>query len=161
MQETGLDSPPRPIRRVPYWNFLPLVVFIVLNGLILYLYRDEVVRIQEYLTPFAILLMGLATFRIADIIANEQITQAVRAPFINVAKENGEEIEVPKPYGIRQTIGALIYCPSCVGVWVAAGLVYLFVFAPNVAWVVTVIFALSALVEFLSCFTAWLRKLSD
>ena len=155
------DSPPHPIWHVPYWNFLPLTVFVVVNGLILYWYHDEVARIQGYLSPFTVLLMGLATFRFADIVANEPVTQAVRAPFVNVAKEDGEEIEVPNPYGIRRTIGALLYCPSCVGVWVAAGLTYLFVFAPNVAWVFTVIFALSALVELFTSFTAWLRKLTD
>jgi hypothetical protein len=107
---------------------------------------SRISRFPVDITPFSFSVIGLATYRIANIVANEQVTKVFRAPFINVKKEpDDSEEEIPKPTGIKGTIGTLLYCPSCVGVWVATMFAYLLLLETNVAWFIAIAFALSAM----------------
>lgn len=150
MSESGAPNPAKPIPtdKVPYWHLLPFTVFIVMNIAMIVLFEDRLMRVSSNLTVLHIVVLGLATFRIADIIANEQVTKVVRAPFINVKEgnsEDGEEEEVPKRHGFKSTMGSLLYCPSCIGVWVAAFMTYGLILIPTATWVIASIFLLSAL----------------
>jgi hypothetical protein len=139
------DKPARPRRHVPYWHLMPFGIFIFLNLIALWQLYPRLYSIAGTLDPFGFIVFGLATYRIAQIIANERVTSVVRAPFVNVKDEGGEqEEEVPKPRGIRETLGTLLYCPSCVGVWAAAFLAYLAIIDFGIALIVAIIFALSA-----------------
>lgn len=130
---------------IPYWHLLPIIVFVGVNGLIWYFQFDHLTQIQKYINTFNMVVFGLATYRIANIVSNEQVLKVLRAPFIRVKdEEDGGQQELPREGGIRNTVGTLLYCPSCVGVWVAALITYLFVFTPTIAWIVVVVFALSA-----------------
>ncbi len=158
---TSPDTQPHPLRRIPYWHLLPFTTYVLLNAIIIYLDFDKLSRIQLYLGPLPLTLMSLATYRVANIIANERVTQIFRAPFVDVKRQDGEEVEVPKEKGVKETIGTLIYCPSCVGVWVATAFVYMFIYFSEVAWVVTAIFALSAMERVLTGLIAWIHKQTD
>jgi O-antigen ligase len=137
------DARPIPKREIPFFHLVPLSIFLIVNAALILTYRPAVPL--EFFTPFTLLVFGLAAYRIADIIANEQVTKVIRAPFVNVKEEAGKEVETPKRRGWKETMGSLLYCPSCVGVWVAAFLVYLYIFAPELSWLVVAVFALSAL----------------
>lgn len=145
---------------IPVWHLLPFSIYVVLNGIMLFVFQPEL-PLETFLDPLRFLLFGLATYRIADIIANEQVTKVFRAPFINIRKEDGEEEEVPKRHGFKQTLGTLLYCPSCVGVWVATGIVYGFIYSPQITWIIVAIFSLSALERFFFSLVQALVKIGE
>lgn len=145
------------IHKQPYpsWHFLPLTLFIIINGGILFLFHPFI-TFSEFITPLNLIVFGLATYRIADIIANEQVTKVIRVPFVDVKKTENQEEEVPKPHGIKNTLGTLFYCPSCVGVWAAAFLLYGYIFWPQYFSFIVIIFCLSGLERaFFSLIQAW------
>lgn len=61
-------------------------------------------------------LIGLASHKLARLVAKEEVTSFVRAP-VTV----DEEASQPQPRGFRRAAGQLLTCPSCVGLWIAAG----------------------------------------
>lgn len=69
-------------------------------------------------------LIGVASHKLARLIAKEDVTSFVRAP-VTV----DEEASQPAPRGFSRAAGQLLTCPSCVGLWIAAGLS-----AANVLW---------------------------
>ncbi len=140
-------------------NLVPFGLFLIINGLICWTWYRELAQLEQHISPFNVLLWGLAVFRIANIVADEPVTRAIRAPFVEQeAKEGGRIEETPKKRGLQHTIGSLLYCSSCVGVWVAAGITYMMVFFPLVAWVVIVIFAISGLERILASLVATLAR---
>lgn len=83
--------------------------------------------------------------------ANEKITVPLRAPFVSLTiNEEGTEVETPKERGLRGAIGSLLYCPSCVGVWVATALMYGYLVFPVITLIIASILSLSALERFLT-----------
>jgi hypothetical protein len=131
------------------WFLVDILLFGLLNIFFLYL-TFPFERLDRLLSPHVIFFLSLATYRISEIVANEVVTRPIRAPFVNKKIEDGEEVEEPKRTGLLGNIGSLIYCPSCVGVWVGMLLVYSYLLFPEVILVVAVIFTLSALERVLS-----------
>lgn len=78
--------------------------------------RPEGVRPQD------VLLTGVATFRLSRLIGKAKITRPLREPFTRVegAGAPAELNESPKP--AHGFLGALLSCPFCLDVWVAATL---------------------------------------
>ncbi|MFD8410995.1 DUF1360 domain-containing protein [Streptomyces sp. NPDC059650] len=68
------------------------------------------------------LLSGAATFRLSRLISKADITRPLRSPFTDVdeAGAPAELNETAKPS--HPTLGALLSCPFCLGVWVAVTL---------------------------------------
>src|SRR5437762_8680156 len=96
-----------------------------------------------------LLLLSLATFRLTELVTEEKVMRALRAPFcecIEVTKPDGTvvEDEVPAGGGIRRTVGELILCPWCAGVWVATFLSYFWILLPGVAHTVLIAFGVAA-----------------
>ncbi|MGW7099718.1 DUF1360 domain-containing protein [Streptomyces sp. NPDC054883] len=69
-----------------------------------------------------VLLTGTATFRLTRLLSKAKVTRPLRAPFTDVEEAGApaEFNEMPKPG--HQTVGELLTCPFCLGVWVATGL---------------------------------------
>jgi hypothetical protein len=70
------------------------------------------------------LLIGLATHKLARLVAKDEVTSFLRAP-VTV----DEEASDPKPRGLERAAGELLTCPYCLGLWIAAGFS-----AANVVW---------------------------
>lgn len=157
--QRGVDHDPGTIEKDPYWHLIPFSVFLILNGIICWIWYRELALLPKFITPFSVLLWSLAVYRIANIVSNEQVTRVIRAPFVEQeTQEDGKVTETPKRRGFKHTIGSLLYCPSCVGVWVAATLTYMVIFFPFVAWVVVVVFALSGLERIFTTLVAALAR---
>lgn len=78
------------------------------------------------LTPLDLTLLSLATYRGGRLIAYDKVTEPLRSAFASAEPDSsgaGETVN-PKGSGARRAIGELISCPTCVGTWMAAGLVY-------------------------------------
>ena len=81
-----------------------------------------------------IALLGMATHKLSMIGSNDAVTSPLRAPFAEFQeKESPKKIEEePRGSGLRRSIGELILCQFCLGMWVASFLTYGLVFAPRV-----------------------------
>ena len=97
--------------------------------------------------PFDVVLLALSTFRLARIVAFEQVAEPIRAPVAESEPDGGTE---PKGQGVRKALGELIACPLCIGVWISAALTYGMVLIPKPTRVFTTIFAAAGAAELLN-----------
>lgn len=125
------------------WLSLDIIIFIAINALVISFYGDKIFGIFQ-VDLFRLLVLGLAAYRLANIISNEVVAKPLRAPFVDEVRREGKIVEKPKSSGFLGAIGLLIYCPSCTGVWVAAALVYSYVFWTGPTLIIAFILALSA-----------------
>ncbi len=91
------------------------------------------------LTPLKIAVFGLATYRLADIISTEEVTEVLRAPFME-----------KDAAGFRGFFSNLINCPSCTGVWAGMFLLYLYLFLPTAGSALIILLMLTAFERFAS-----------
>ena len=101
-------------------------------------------KLPERLPTSDILRIALATHKMSRLIAKDEVTEFIRAPFT----EDPEGTE-PKRRGLPHAVGTMITCPYCVGLWVASGFSYAHVIAPREARFVASIFSAQAVSDFL------------
>jgi Protein of unknown function (DUF1360) len=83
-------------------------------------------------SPFDLVLLGLASYRIGRMLAYERVAAPLRASVTTTAPDPsgyGETV-VARGKGARKAIGELLSCPICVSTWAAAGMVYGMQLAP-------------------------------
>lgn len=92
------------------------------------------VRLPERFTAQDTVLLCVATHKASRLLSKEAVTSPLRAPFTRYEQATGEaEVkESVRGDGLRRTIGELVTCPFCLGVWIASGLTAGLVFAPKV-----------------------------
>ena len=98
-----------------------------------------------------LLLLGVATHKVARIVSKEMVTSAVRAPFTQYEAPAGagEINESTRGAGLRHAIGELLTCPFYLAVWVASYFTYGLVFAPRVTRLLASIFSMVTLSDVL------------
>jgi hypothetical protein len=77
-------------------------------------------------SPFDLVLLGLASYRIGRMLAYERVAAPLRASVTATEPDPsgyGETV-VARGNGARKALGELLSCPICVSTWAAAGLVY-------------------------------------
>ncbi len=105
--------------------------YLTLVGLFLGLFAAFSKRERDEQRPLAIgpldlALLRLATFRAGRLAAYDRVTEPLRAPLTETRQDEygaGENV-VAAGSGARKAIGEMVSCPTCVGTWVSAGLVY-------------------------------------
>ncbi|HLH23687.1 MAG TPA: DUF1360 domain-containing protein [Chloroflexota bacterium] len=107
------------------------------------------------ITPFDLLLLGLSAFRAGRLVAYERVAEPVRAPLTHtIPDESGlGETVVASGTGVRYALGELVSCPTCVGTWAAAGLVYGLHLAPRPTRVFLAVMATTGVAEVVHCTT--------
>lgn len=91
--------------------------------------RDEQVEVR----PLDLAMLGLATYRTGRLLAFERVAAPLREPLTETVPDGsgaGEAV-VATGEGWRWTLGELMSCPTCIGTWVAAGLIYGMRLAPR------------------------------
>jgi hypothetical protein len=80
-----------------------------------------------------LVLAGVATHKLSRLIAKDKITAFARAPFTEYEQPGGpaEVEERPRGEGLRRTIGELLVCPYCLGMWISGGLHFGLMTAPR------------------------------
>jgi hypothetical protein len=70
-----------------------------------------------------LVLAGVATHKLSRLIAKDRITAFARAPFTEFQQPGGpaEVEERARGEGLRRTIGELLVCPYCLGMWISGG----------------------------------------
>lgn len=81
-----------------------------------------------------LLLGGVATHKLSRLLAKGSVASPLRAPFTEFAEAAGlaEHHERPRgESGVRHTVGELVTCPFCLGVWLATAYVGALAVAPR------------------------------
>ena len=80
-----------------------------------------------------LVLSGVATHKLSRLIAKDKITAFARAPFTEYQGKGGpaEVEERARGEGLRRTVGELLICPYCLGMWISGGFHAGLVFAPR------------------------------
>ena len=97
--------------------------------------------IPERVEAKDIALFGVATHKLSTMGAQDAITSPLRAPFTELQEmESQKNVEErPRGEGLRRSIGELLTCQFCLGMWVAAFFTYGLILAPRVARLVATI----------------------
>lgn len=82
---------------------------------------------------------GLAAHKLSRLLAKSSVASPLRAPFTRfrgVASAGEHEEEPLGSHGVRHTVGELLTCPFCLGVWISGAYVAGLVAAPRAtrAW---------------------------
>jgi hypothetical protein len=83
-------------------------------------------RLPERYAPQDLVLGGIAVHKFTRLLAKGSVTSPLRAPFTEFSGPAGpaEHQETPRgPHGVRHTVGELLTCPFCLGVWVGTAYV--------------------------------------
>ena len=107
--------------------------------------------------PVDIILVGVATHKVARRVTKDSVTSPLRAPFTRYEGVSGpaELQEQVRGEGLRKAVGELISCPFCISQWVATGFVFGLVAAPRATRWTASVFASLALADFLQFAYAW------
>ena len=119
-------------------------------------------RFPERVVLSDLLVLGLATTRIARLVTQDKVARVVRAPFTEVDPEASPHEVKEQPRvdagGVRRAIGELVTCPRCVGVWAASGLTFAYVAAPRTTRLASLALAAATISDYANvCFAATRR----
>jgi hypothetical protein len=111
-------------------------------------------------TPFEVFLLATATHKLARLVAKENITSAIRAPFTRYEGTAGpaELHEEVRGDGARHAVGELVSCPFCLAQWAATGFVFGMVFAPRATRLVATTMTAVAGSDFLQLAYSWTQQ---
>ncbi|HEY6751806.1 MAG TPA: DUF1360 domain-containing protein [Rubrobacteraceae bacterium] len=89
-----------------------------------------------------LVLLGVATHKLSLIGAQDAVTSPLRAPFTELQeKESPKSLdEKPRGKGLRRSVGELLTCQFCLGMWVASFFTYGLVLAPRVTRLIATVF---------------------
>ncbi|HUJ04868.1 MAG TPA: DUF1360 domain-containing protein [Streptosporangiaceae bacterium] len=118
---------------------------------------------QDGPSPFDVLLLSAATYKISRLLTKDPVTSPLRAPFTAYAGPGGpgelsEEVRIG---GEGQAIGELVTSPFSASVWVATGLTAGLVFLPGLTRLVTGTFAALAGTDLLHFGHDWLARVAS
>jgi hypothetical protein len=96
-----------------------------------------------------IVLTGVATHKLARLIAKDKVTSYIRAPFTRFQERTGygEVAEEARGDGLRLAIGELLICPYCLAQWIAGAFTIGHVAAPRLTRLLTAMWTAHALAD--------------
>jgi hypothetical protein len=138
-------------KRQERMTYVSLVgLFVTLLGAFAFRERDQ--KRAFTLAPQDLALFGLATYRAGRLVAYDRVAEPFRDPVTETIPDEyqaGENV-VAEGAGAQKAIGELMSCPTCVGTWVAASLMYGHRLAPGPTRLCAAILAISGLAELFS-----------
>ena len=146
---------------VPLFSYGVLAgTFNLLFALFLLMTRITGKSLPQHIEARDIALLGMATHKLSLVGSHDAITSPLRAPFTELeGKESPKMVEEkPRGEGIRRSVGELLTCQFCLGVWVASFFTYGFVLLPRVSRLVAAVFAAVTVSDFLHQTYKALRK---
>jgi hypothetical protein len=129
---------------VPLFSYAVLVgVFNLIFVLFLLLARVSGRPIPERVKLGDILLFGAATHKLSWIVTRDAITAPLRAPFTELeeVKSPTNVQEKPRDTGLQRSLGELLTCRFCLGMWISAFFAYGLILFPAATRLVGTIFA--------------------
>lgn len=129
--------------RIHFWNTTLSLFFAFLVIVSVVILSNEN-RIFYTVPVRDLILIALAVFRLVRLFTYDQITKFIRDWFVGA-----------QPNTLRHTLGVLINCPWCIGLWFSWALVT-FYFASVYSWPIILILALAALGSFFQVISNWI-----
>lgn len=107
--------------------------------------------LPERIDAADIALLGMAAHKLSLVGSQDAVTSPLRAPFTEIKeKQSPKKVdEQPRGEGIRRSVGELLTCKFCLGVWTASFLTYGLVLAPRVTRLIASLFAVVTVSDFL------------
>lgn len=117
-------------------------------------------EIPDSLPPRDVTLLALATHKLSRLLAKDPVTSPLRAPFTEYAGTSGpaELHEEVRGSGVQKTVGELVTCPFCTGIWVATGFTAGLIFLPRTTRLAMGTLAALAGADMLQYGYAWLQQ---
>jgi hypothetical protein len=137
---------------VPLFSYAVLVgVFNLIFALFLVIARVTGRPIPERIELEDIALFGVATHKLSWIVTRDAITAPLRAPFTELeeVKSPTNVQEKPRDTGLQRSLGELLTCRFCLGMWISAFFAYGLVLFPATTRLVGAIFSVLALSDHL------------
>jgi hypothetical protein len=113
-----------PDRRPPFAHYAGLAALFNASTVAAFLAaRRAGYELPERVDPLDLALTGIATHKLSRLIAKDKITAFARAPFTEYRAPGGpaEVEERARGNGLRRTVGELLICPYCLGLWLSSG----------------------------------------
>lgn len=129
--------------RIHFWYFI-LSLFFAFLVVVSVVLLSENGRIFYTVPVRDLVLIALAIFRLVRLFTYDHITKFIRDWFIGA-----------KPDTLRYTIGELLNCPWCVGLWFS-WMVVTFYFSTVYSWPVILILSLAALASVFQITANWI-----
>ena len=107
-------------------------------------------RLPDRVHAGDVVLGAIATQKLSRLVAKENVTRPVRAPFTEV-ESNGADGAWERPArgsGLRYAMGELLLCPFCLAQWIAAAFTLGLVYAPRVTRLAMATIAMAGLSDF-------------
>jgi len=139
---------------------MTMTVYAGVTGVLAAAIRMTGREVPDGLPAKDVALSALATYKLSRLLAKDPVTSPLRAPFTSYEGTSGpaELHEEVRGSGVRKTVGELITCPFCSGVWVATGITAGLVCLPRTTRLVTGTFAALAGADLLQYAHAWLQQ---
>jgi Protein of unknown function (DUF1360) len=108
-------------------------------------------RLPERPRPSDAVLVTVAAYKLARLLAKDAVTSPIRAPFVRFTEPagDGEVNEEVTATGVGHAIGELLTCPFCLTVWTGTALTGGLVVAPRLTRLVSLAFTAVAGADFL------------
>src|SRR5918995_1653406 len=128
-----------------------LGVFSLIFALFLLLSRITGRPIPERIEGRDIALLGLAAHKMSMVGSQDAITSPLRAPVTEIQEKESPKnvVEKPRGEGLRRSIGELLVCKFCLGVWLASFLTYGLVLVPRLTRLISALFAVVTVSDYL------------
>jgi hypothetical protein len=118
-------------------------------------------RLPERYAVSDVVLGGVAVHKFSRLIARSSVASPVRAPFTEFESPAGKAEHNERPrsgHGVRHTVGELLTCPFCLGVWTGTVYVGGIGLAPRAARAWAALFTVTALSDSLQLAYQKLRE---
>ncbi len=98
-----------------------------------------------------IALLGMAAHKLSMVGSEDAVTSPLRAPLTEIQEKESPKKVVEKPggEGLRRSIGELLVCKFCLGVWLASFLTYGLVLVPRLTRLIAALFAVVTISDYL------------
>ena len=107
--------------------------------------------IPERIEARDIALLGLAAHKMSMVGSQDAITSPLRAPVTELQEKESPKkvVEKPRGEGLRKSVGELLICKFCLGVWLASFLTYGLVLVPRATRLIAALFAIVTISDYL------------
>jgi hypothetical protein len=118
-------------------------VFSLIFALFLLICRLTGRPIPERIEARDIALLGMAAHKMSMVGSQDAITSPLRAPVTEIQEKESPKnvVEKPRGEGLRRSVGELLVCKFCLGVWLASFLTYGLVLVPRLTRFIAALFA--------------------
>jgi Protein of unknown function (DUF1360) len=119
--------------------------------------------LPERISPWDTAVTAVATHKLSRLLAKDPVTSPLRAPFTTFEGTSGpaELAEEVRASGSKKTVGELVTCPFCIGMWVSTGFSAGYVFAPRATRLAASTLAVLAGSDFLQFAYAYAEQKAD